>query len=80
MATKTTYIATAPDGTESTRTSARTYTHAVLVFNKSYKESVETWGAISFHGSEELAAKTIAAWRARGWTYPMVVVPVVAKV
>lgn len=32
MAKKTTYVATAPDGSTHTRTSARTYTHAVLVF------------------------------------------------
>ena len=29
---ETTYVATAPDGSTHTRTSARTYTHAVLVF------------------------------------------------
>jgi hypothetical protein len=79
-APKTTYIATAPDGTEHDRSSARAYTHAVLVFNKTRTtDEAETWGAVSFNGSEELAVKTIATWRKRGWKYPMIVVPVSPK-
>jgi hypothetical protein len=56
----TTFIATAPDGTEITRTSlTRTYTHAVLV------ESTQNglhWGLISFNSREDLAVKEAKKW------------------
>lgn len=60
MTTKTTYVATAPDGTEITRTStSRTYTHAVLARDE------RGWGRISFNGSEGLALKEAEKWRGR---------------
>ncbi|RYH00687.1 hypothetical protein EU805_17130 [Salipiger sp. IMCC34102] len=49
--TKTTYVATAPDGSEHVRKSERTYTHAVLV------EGKEGWGAVGFCGRPDLAEK-----------------------
>lgn len=49
--TKTTYVATAPDGSQHTRKTDRTYTHAVLV------EGKEGWGAVGFCGRSDLAEK-----------------------
>lgn len=49
--TKTTYVATAPDGSEHTRKTDRTYTHAVLL------ESKEGWEAVGFCGRPDLAEK-----------------------
>lgn len=49
--TKTTYAATAPDGSQHTRTSHRSYTHAVLL------EGDEGWGAVGFCGRADLAQK-----------------------
>ena len=49
--TKTTYIATAPNGTELTRKTDRTYTHAVL------SEGKEGWGIVGFCGRLDLAQK-----------------------
>ncbi|WP_370313642.1 hypothetical protein [Sagittula sp.] len=49
--TKTTYVATAPDGSQHTRKTDRTYTHAVLV------EGKEGWGAVGFCGRPDLAEK-----------------------
>jgi hypothetical protein len=49
--TKTTYVATAPDGTELTRKTDRTYTHAVL------SEGKEGWGIAGFCGRLDLAQK-----------------------
>ena len=43
MAAKTTYIATDPDGGEHTRTTHRTYTHAVLVYTFHYKNDPDYW-------------------------------------
>lgn len=48
---KTTYIATAPDGSEHRRTTDRTYTHAVLV------EGPDGWKAVGFCGRPDLAEK-----------------------
>lgn len=67
MATKTTFIATAPDGTQIKRTSARTYTHAVLVEFLarpvgSDEPGVAKWGYLSFNGREELATKEAVKW------------------
>lgn len=49
--TKTTYVATAPDGSQHTRKTDRTYTHAVLL------ECKEGWGAVGFCGRPGLAEK-----------------------
>lgn len=49
--TKTTYIATAPDGTEVTRKTDRTYSHAVLL------EGPKGWRAAGFCGRIDLAHK-----------------------
>lgn len=49
--TKTTYVATAPDGSQHTRKTDRTYTHAVML------ESAEGWGAVGFCGRPDLAEK-----------------------
>ena len=49
--TRTTYIAAAPDGTELTRKTDRTYTHAVLL------EGKEGWGVAGFCGRLDLAHK-----------------------
>lgn len=49
--TKTTYVATAPDGSQHTRKTDRTYTHAVLL------EGEEGWGAVGFCGRPDLAEK-----------------------
>ena len=49
--TKTTYVATAPDGSRHTRRTDRTYTHAVLL------ESEEVWTAVGFCGRPDLAEK-----------------------
>ena len=88
-AKKTTYVATAPDGTEMTRTSARTYTHAVLAYGTSWNNPEPHWGYISFNGSEELSQKEAAKWEkhnlqviARGDTpssSKFLVVPVAAR-
>ena len=48
---KTTYVATAPDGSEHTRKTERTYTHAVLL------EGKEGWRAVGFCGRPDLAEK-----------------------
>ncbi len=49
--TKTTYVATAPDGSQHTRKTDRTYTHAVLLKGK------EVWRAVGFCGRSGLADK-----------------------
>lgn len=51
----TTYIATAPDGSEVTRKTDRTYSHAVLL------EGKEGWKAAGFCGRIDLAQKKSAA-------------------
>lgn len=48
---KTTYIATAPDGSEHRRTTDRTYTHAVLL------DGPDGWKAVGFCGRPDLAEK-----------------------
>ena len=49
--TKTTYVATAPDGSQHTRNTERTYTHAVLL------EGEEGWCTVGFCGRPDLAEK-----------------------
>ena len=51
MTTKTTFAATAPDGTQHTRKTHRTYTHAVLL------EGDSGWDAVGFCGRPDLAEK-----------------------
>jgi hypothetical protein len=53
---KTTYIATAPDGSEHRRTTDRTYTHAVLV------EGPNGWKVAGFCGRRDLAEKKRAEY------------------
>lgn len=80
MAAKTTYTATAPDGTVHTRTTSRTYTHAVLVTDRNvdcYGKDVPNWQPSGFCGSEDLADKLRA--RSAGWWHKVIVVPVVAR-
>lgn len=48
---RTTYVATAPDGSQHTRKTDRTYTHAVLV------EGEGGWRAVGFCGRPDLAEK-----------------------
>lgn len=77
---KTTYVATAPDGSTHTRTSARTYTHAVLVTDRNvdcYGKDVPKWGAVGFCGRPDLAEKLRA--KSAGWWHQVIVVPVVAQ-
>ncbi|URC18205.1 hypothetical protein SEA_ZENTENO07_104 [Mycobacterium phage Zenteno07] len=62
MASKTTYVATAPDGSEFTRTSARTYSHAVICLNGETRETA-TWGYLAFSGREDLAIKEAKKWK-----------------
>lgn len=49
--TKTTYVATAPDGSEHTRKTDRTYSHAVLL------EGKDGWAVVGFCGRLNLAQK-----------------------
>lgn len=56
MSKKITYIATAPDGTEIKRTSARTYTHAVAVLTGPSREQAR-WGVYTFNGRMDLAMR-----------------------
>lgn len=49
--TKTTYVATAPDGSEHTRKTDRTYSHAVLL------EGKDGWAVVGFCGRLDLARK-----------------------
>jgi len=81
MAQKTTYVATAPDGSTHTRTSARTYTHAVLVFGRNWyaveHDLPASWGLISFNSREDLAVKEAAKWFGR--YEQAIVVPAVAR-
>mgnify|MGYP005848185511 CR=1 FL=1 len=53
--TKTTYAATAPDGSQHTRTSHRSYTHAVLLEDNGPEGPV--WTAVGFCGRADLARK-----------------------
>ena len=52
---KTTYVATAPDGSEHIRKTERTYTHAVLLEGNGPEGPV--WGAVGFCGRPDLAEK-----------------------
>ncbi|QHB37842.1 hypothetical protein I5G63_gp102 [Mycobacterium phage Imvubu] len=84
MATKTTFIATAPDGTQIKRGTARVYTHAVLCLHGDTRETA-TWGQLSFNGREDLAVKESKRWRVGvpycdGKTFfEIIVVPVVSE-
>lgn len=80
MANKTTYVATAPDGTEHTRKSTRTYTHAVLATDRNldgYGNPQPQWILTGFCGRPDLAEKLRAS--CANWYHKVVVVPVVAR-
>lgn len=53
MSTKATLTVTLPDGTVATRTTARTYTHAVITSADGY------WGVIAWCGRYDLAQKQL---------------------
>jgi hypothetical protein len=54
------YIATAPDGTQFTRGTTRTYTHAVICWCTDVEP--KRWGLVSFAGSAVLATKAADRW------------------
>jgi hypothetical protein len=63
MAAKTTYIATAPDGSVHTRTTARTYEYAVLIHvTDGWNNPEPHWGHVGFAGRYDLAAKVAKQW------------------
>jgi hypothetical protein len=68
MAAKTTYIATAPDGSVHTRTTARTYEYAVMIYSVDYGATEPTWGPIGFCGRYDLAAKLAKQWAGKSPT------------
>lgn len=71
MASKRTYIATAPDGSEHKRTTAtRFYEYAIL---SGPREGKDGWGVIGFSGDLANATKTGNQWRKYG--HNIVVVP-----
>lgn len=57
------YVATAPDGTRFTRSSERKYTHAVIVWAKSWRDHQWKWLIHGFSGSRALAEKAAALCR-----------------
>ncbi|WP_346407477.1 hypothetical protein [Mycolicibacterium conceptionense] len=80
MAKKATYVATDPDGTEHTRTSTRTYTHAVLATDRNldcYGNPVPKWIVTGFCGRPDLAEKLRGS--CANWYHEVVVVAVVAR-
>jgi hypothetical protein len=64
-----TYEITLPDGGTRKRSSARTYTHAVVA------QGERGWGLVAFCGSPALAEKRAADWRRRVPTEPAQIVP-----
>jgi len=60
--TKTTYISTAPDGTQVEFASTRISTHAVMVQSERQSDGALSWALISTNGRYELAAKELAKW------------------
>lgn len=72
--------ATAPDGKVITRTTARTYTHAVLFYEEKNWRGCPFWGYIGFCGTKELAEKlmrtTKSQWAKQGREGTFVLVPV----
>jgi hypothetical protein len=61
---KTKYTAKTADGREFTRTSVRTYTHAVI-----FTDTITGYSFVSFAGSEELAQKAASShYAAPKWT------------
>lgn len=59
-----TFVATAPDGTEMTRTSkTRVYTHAVLCYGVAWNRTEPSWGALAYSGSAKLAETEARRWR-----------------
>lgn len=79
MATKTSYTATAPDGSTHTRTSARVYTHAVLATDinlDGYGKPNPKWIVTGFCGRPDLAEKLRAS--CANWYHQAIIVPVTA--
>lgn len=72
---KTTYVAIAPDGSEHTRTSSRTYTHAVLCYGTCWDSPEPSWGHLAFSGREDLAVREANRWHGR--FDRVIVVPVI---
>jgi len=58
---KTTYLATASNGSVVEFESTRTSTHAVMVQSEN-REGETRWGLLSTNGRYELAAKELAKW------------------
>jgi len=69
MAAKTVYIATDPDGGQHTRTSHRTYTHAVLVKRLNWEDDpvglAETIERLRPHWTDERGLKKLAEYEAK---------------
>lgn len=68
---KTTYIATAADGTEHTRTTDRVYTHAVLIYRMHYSNDPAYWSELiatmeTWNQPERLAETKAEAAKATG--------------
>lgn len=68
---KHTYTATAPDGSTHTRTTDRTYTHAVMV----RRDSSDRWGCPAFSGRHDLAVKEAARFAKHVGAANVAVVP-----
>lgn len=71
---KTTYTASAPDGTIWERRSARDYTHAIIGL-PGFGENPDGWRCIGFSGSFENATKTAKTWSnpKYGWRHVEVI-------
>lgn len=66
---KMTYEIALPDGSTRTRSSARTYTHAVVA------QGDASWAVVAFCGSHALAERQLADWRRCAPTEPAQIVP-----
>lgn len=55
------YVAIASDGTKLTRRSARSYSHAVLVWSHSWRDRANKWSALGFMESAALAVEAVSA-------------------
>lgn len=61
---KTTFTATASDGTVVEWTTTRPTTHAVMVKVERQSDSAIKWGLVSTNGRYELALKELLKWKA----------------
>lgn len=83
---KTTFIATAPDGTQIKRTSvSHFYTHAVLCYSLERPDWRDpskivpaSWGWLGFASSKELAEKAARSWHLIPGRAQIIIVPVKA--